>query len=148
MVFTREFLLYDISNEFDTDGSGKITREEFRNHMRNDTMVSYMASVGLELHDVEHLGQNAWSFRVLEAAAQMHFFRTVAGEDQEVSIDRFVEGCMAMRGHATALDVQRQLFESKRLEDNLNAFRKEARESWSKVQKLLHRACKSEEIRS
>ena len=23
-----------------------------------------------------------------------HFFRTVAGEDQEVSIDRFVEGCM------------------------------------------------------
>ena len=24
-----------------------------------------------------------------------HFFRTVAGEDQEVSIDRFVEGCMA-----------------------------------------------------
>ena len=96
-----------------------------------------------------------------------HFFRTVAGEDEEVSIDRFVEGCMArtpdvragklqtcsglllplplllhaptgiaaisssqylafspqlmskccleaskaMRGNATALDVQRQLFE-------------------------------------
>eukprot|EP00913_Durusdinium_trenchii_P018409 g17294.t1 len=107
----------ELCKEFDTDGSGMITREEFRNHMRNDSMVSYMASVGLEMHD-----------------------------DQEVTIDRFVEGCMAMRGNATALDVQRQLFESKRLEDNLNAFRKEARESWAKVQKLLHRACKSEEI--
>jgi len=103
-----------LCKEFDTDGSGTVTREEFRRHMRNDTMVSYMASVGLELHDVEH------------------FFRTVAGEDQEVSIDRFVEGCMAMRGHATALDVQRQLFESKRLEDNLNGFRKETRETMSK----------------
>jgi len=111
-----------LCKEFDTDGSGTITREEFKRHMRNDTMVSYMASVGLEMHDVEH------------------FFRTVAGEDQEVSIDRFVEGCMAMRGHATALDVQRQLFESKRLEDQLNAFRKECLDTMSKVQKLLVKA--------
>ena len=36
--------------------AGLITREEFRMHMRNDAMVSYMASVGLEMHDVELLG--------------------------------------------------------------------------------------------
>lgn len=117
-----------LCKEFDTDGSGTVTREEFRRHMRNDTMVSYMASVGLELHDVEH------------------FFRTVAGEDQEVSIDRFVEGCMAMRGHATALDVQRQLFESKRLEDNLNGFRKETRETMSKVERLLVKALSKSDV--
>lgn len=117
-----------LCKEFDTDGSGTVTREEFRRHMRNDQMVSYMASVGLELHDVEH------------------FFRTVAGEDQEVSIDRFVEGCMAMRGHATALDVQRQLFESKRLEDNLNGFRKESRETMSKVEKLLVKALSKTDV--
>lgn len=33
-----------------------------------------------------------------------HFFRTVAGEDQEVSIDRFVEGCMAVWSQGAGLD--------------------------------------------
>lgn len=51
--------------EFHSASSFDVSRDSFR------TLRSYMASVGLELHDVEHLGQNAWSFRVLEAAAQM-----------------------------------------------------------------------------
>ncbi|CAJ1363100.1 unnamed protein product [Effrenium voratum] len=108
-----------LCNQLDTDGSGTITKAEFKKHMRSEQMVSYMSSVGLEMHDVEH------------------FFRTVAGEDQEVSIDRFVEGCMAMRGNATSLDVQRALFECKNLASDFTAYRKEMRESIIQVQKAL-----------
>ena len=44
-----------------------------------------------------------WALRVLSIATcpSRHFFRTVAGEDQEVSIDRFVEGCMAWSSRLT-----------------------------------------------
>jgi len=108
--------------QLDTDGSGTITKSEFKKHMRSDVMVSYMSSVGLEMHDVEH------------------FFRTVAGEDEEVGIDRFVEGCMAMRGNATALDVQRQLFECKRIADAIKSLKSETGENMSKVQLMLARA--------
>ncbi|CAE6923882.1 cac [Symbiodinium natans] len=111
-----------LCNQLDTDGSGTITKSEFKKHMRSDVMVSYMSSVGLEMHDVEH------------------FFRTVAGEDEEVSIDRFVEGCMAMRGNATALDVQRQLFECKRLSDAIRALKRETSENMGKVQWILSKA--------
>ncbi|CAE7661253.1 CACNA1G [Symbiodinium pilosum] len=111
-----------LCNQLDTDGSGTITKTEFKKHMRSDVMVSYMSSVGLEMHDVEH------------------FFRTVAGEDEEVSIDRFVEGCMAMRGNATALDVQRQLFECKRLSDAIKALKRETTENMCKVQWMLSKA--------
>ncbi|CAE7816328.1 Scn5a [Symbiodinium sp. CCMP2456] len=111
-----------LCNQLDTDNSGTITKTEFKKHMRSDVMVSYMSSVGLEMHDVEH------------------FFRTVAGEDQEVSIDRFVEGCMAMRGNATALDVQRQLFECKRLSDAIKSLKREHSENMSKVQWILLKA--------
>ncbi|CAE7233216.1 unnamed protein product, partial [Symbiodinium microadriaticum] len=111
-----------LCNQLDTDNSGTITKSEFKKHMRSDVMVSYMSSVGLEMHDVEH------------------FFRTVAGEDQEVSIDRFVEGCMAMRGNATALDVQRQLFECKRLSDAIRSLKREHSENMGKVQWILLKA--------
>eukprot|EP00439_Symbiodinium_sp_Y106_P050190 s2020_g6.t1 len=111
-----------LCNQLDTDNSGTITKTEFKKHMRSDVMVSYMSSVGLEMHDVEH------------------FFRTVAGEDEEVSIDRFVEGCMAMRGNATALDVQRQLFECKRLSDAIKSLKREHSENMGKVQWILSKA--------
>jgi len=61
--------------QLDHDHKGHISLEEFQNNMTNETMVAYMASVGLEIHDVEL------------------FFRVVAGHDQTVvGIDEFVDG--------------------------------------------------------
>jgi hypothetical protein len=79
----------------DDDKSGFITWKEFEKNMHNEVMVAYMASIGLEVHEVSL------------------FFHVVAGagEEGEVSIDRFVEGCMQMKGGASGIDMQRQLFE-------------------------------------
>jgi len=77
----------------DRDKKGKISLDEFKRAMKNGVLVAYMASVGLEIHDVEF------------------FFRSMAGssEAEEVDVNAFVEGCMTMKGSATALDVQKQI---------------------------------------
>jgi len=88
----------------DTDRSGAISYNEFLESMSNELMVSYMASVGLEVHDVEL------------------FFKSVAGcqsLDEEIEIEKFVEGCLAMKGSATALDMRKQMFDMESLTDKL-----------------------------
>merc|ERR550537_732928 len=53
-------------------------------------MVSYMISIGLEVHDIDM------------------FFQAVGGKyTSEIDLDTFVEGCMTMRGSATCLDVNK-----------------------------------------
>eukprot|EP00931_Biecheleriopsis_adriatica_P003955 TRINITY_DN10569_c0_g3_i1.p1 TRINITY_DN10569_c0_g3~~TRINITY_DN10569_c0_g3_i1.p1 ORF type:complete len:721 (+),score=117.48 TRINITY_DN10569_c0_g3_i1:74-2236(+) len=113
MIFEAQKKLQDQVEEFrdlcvklDSDNSGKISQEEFKEHMKNPVMVSYMSTVGLELHDVQH------------------FFRVVAGNEREVDIDRFVEGCMAMKGSATALDVHKQIYESRKIQHKLDSMTK------------------------
>ena len=60
--------------------------------MKDPRIVAYMSSVGVSVHDVEHL------------------FKIVANANKEVDIERFVDGCMAIKGGATALDMQKQLY--------------------------------------
>jgi hypothetical protein len=93
-----------LCNRLDTDGSGQISFEEFTQCMQDERMVSYMASVGLEVHDVEL------------------FFKIVANtetKDDQISIDQFVEGCMSMRGSASGLDMQKSLYEQTKLQGRL-----------------------------
>merc|ERR1712192_3247 len=95
----------EICHLLDLDESGTISLEEFKQNMLNPTMVAYMFAVGLEVHDVEL------------------FFRTMSGgsgaadawANEPIDIDVFVEGCMAMKGYATTLDVQKQLYETREL---------------------------------
>eukprot|EP00931_Biecheleriopsis_adriatica_P003954 TRINITY_DN10569_c0_g2_i1.p1 TRINITY_DN10569_c0_g2~~TRINITY_DN10569_c0_g2_i1.p1 ORF type:complete len:718 (+),score=127.25 TRINITY_DN10569_c0_g2_i1:74-2227(+) len=109
MIFEAQKKLQQQVEEFrslcvklDTDESGKISEEEFKEHMKNPFMISYMSQVGLELHDVQH------------------FFKVVASDAEEVDIDHFVEGCMAMKGSATALDVHKQIYESRKIREQLD----------------------------
>merc|ERR1712113_1279802 len=81
----------------DLDQEHGITLAEFKEAMKNEYLVSYMASSGLALHDVEL------------------FFRCVAQEGESVDIDMFVEGCMVMKGPATRLDVQKTMFENRKI---------------------------------
>merc|ERR1712060_428515 len=90
-----------IMNLLDLDGSGKLSWEELNDSMASETMLAYMASVGLELHDLRLF------YNVL----------TDYGDCEEgVDVERFIEGCMAMRGTATSMDMQKQLFETTRLQ--------------------------------
>ncbi len=50
-------------------------KDEFVSCMKNPRIVAYMSSVGVSVHDVQHL------------------FKIVANENDEVDIDRFVDGC-------------------------------------------------------
>lgn len=88
--------LWRICMVLDRSHKGTITREDFNVMLENQVFVSYMSSLGLDIHDVER------------------FFSTVAGCEKggEVSIDRFVKGAISMRGTATSVDMQRQLFET------------------------------------
>merc|ERR1712113_155119 len=86
-------------------------------------MISYMGSVGLEIHDVE-----------------LFFHTLTGGECKEVPIDVFAEGCLAMKGVANGLDMQQQLHQTrmlyermKQLIDKQNTFEKECREKLNRV---------------
>merc|ERR1712056_171254 len=68
-------------------------------------MVTHMASIGLQIHDVEH------------------FFEAVAGGlNEEVDFDQFVRGCMAMKGMATTLDLERSMYELRQFEHRFMNF--------------------------
>lgn len=93
-----------LCRHLDEDNSGTISFEEFVQSMQDDRMVAYMASVGLEVHDVELF------FKIVTNAA-----------NEEITIDQFVEGCFSMRGQATGLDMQKSLFETSKLNMRLQA---------------------------
>lgn len=95
-----------LCKRLDTDSSGSITFEEFLECMEDERMVSYMATVGLEVHDVELF------FKIVAKASS---------NDDRVDIDKFVEGCMSMRGGASGLDMQKSLYETSRLQARLRA---------------------------
>mmetsp|Transcript_66846 Transcript_66846/g.157486 ORF Transcript_66846/g.157486 Transcript_66846/m.157486 type:complete len:582 (+) Transcript_66846:25-1770(+) len=88
----------------DLDSSGFISLDEFVKCMKDPRIVAYMSSVGMSVHDVEYL------------------FRVVANEDSEVEIDRFVDGCMAIKGSATALDMQKQFYHIQQLSSTLKSW--------------------------
>jgi hypothetical protein len=95
----------------DAGHDGMITWEAFEGHMHDEVMVAYMASVGLEVHEVEL------------------FFKIVCGaaDEGKVSIDRFVDGCMQMKGAATGIDVQKQLFEFSLLHEDVKSIHEDVK---------------------
>ena len=107
----------DLCKRIDTDNSGWITFNEFVKCMEDEQMVMYMASVGLEVRDVDL------------------FFKIVAnapGADHRVDIDKFVEGCMSMRGYASGVDMQKTLYEIAQLYDRLEAMENNVTEQMSR----------------
>eukprot|EP00928_Gymnodinium_smaydae_P020336 TRINITY_DN17862_c1_g1_i1.p1 TRINITY_DN17862_c1_g1~~TRINITY_DN17862_c1_g1_i1.p1 ORF type:complete len:914 (-),score=216.55 TRINITY_DN17862_c1_g1_i1:106-2787(-) len=111
-----------LCRHFDSDQTGTISFDEFVTCMQSERMVSYMASVGLEIHDVEM------------------FFKIVAGagDYDEVNIDRFVEGCMSMKGQASGLDMQRELFQTCNLFRYVREFDQHVQLRLDDMQNLAH----------
>mmetsp|Transcript_92658 Transcript_92658/g.188707 ORF Transcript_92658/g.188707 Transcript_92658/m.188707 type:complete len:110 (+) Transcript_92658:2-331(+) len=91
----------------DRDNSGTISRDEFQRHLRSGKLKAHLVVLGLDIKDAE-------SFFDMMAG--------VAGDDEEVSIDEFVQGCHKLKGGATGVDVQQLMYETKRLHKDLGNF--------------------------
>lgn len=88
----------------DKDGTGTISRAEFLDAMESELMSSYMAAVGIEVRDV------ALFFDLIGLSDKK------GTSHDEVSIDKFVDGCMAMKGFATNLEMQKLVTELHKLQ--------------------------------
>jgi len=78
----------------DQDGTGKISRDEFLEMMGKEVVHAYMESIGMQVTQAEM------------------FFDLLSGHGQdEVDADRFVQGCMNMKGTAKSIDMQIQRYE-------------------------------------
>merc|ERR1712032_1506954 len=89
--------LEELCKVMDTDTNGKITVEEFTRAMLDPQVQGRLVLLGLDIRDTET------------------FFRMIVdgGDDLEVYIEDFVNGCMKLKGEATSLDIQVLMFKTK-----------------------------------
>eukprot|EP00913_Durusdinium_trenchii_P023959 g22501.t1 len=106
--------LRELFFKMDLDHSGRISWEDLEG-MLDSNIVAFMGSIGLEVTDAEFL------------------WKLVAGEDGDLEITTFVDTCMAVRGQASTLDVQKQLLSIERISETLREWE---RRFWP----LLHEA--------
>jgi len=100
--------LKKLSDFIDVDCTGTISWQEFEESMSNESMIAYLASVGLEVHDMEM------------------FFQIIGGsKTTELSISDFIEGCMMVKGNATSLDMQRTSCEINLLKDEVTKMKRD-----------------------
>merc|ERR1712039_856601 len=80
----------------DADGSGDISMEEFRAHIKDDKVQALLAMLELEPED-------AWAlFRLLDRDDSDH-----------IDEAEFIQGCLAMRGSARSIDLAKHAFDQK-----------------------------------
>lgn len=132
----KQFL--EVVQAMDRNHDGRISWHEFNACMSNSALLAYMASIGIEVHDVQL------------------FFNTVAKKRQDangkveqyVIIEDFVEGCMHMKGNATAIDMQRQLFEVHQLSEQLADFQSSTNAWFEQIEYRMNEKFKSSERRA
>jgi hypothetical protein len=103
----KEFTV--LSNILDPEGSGSISWEAFFDLMHNEVLIAYMATSGLEIHNVRA------------------FFEILTGSrtKERVSVPTFIEKCMQMKGQASGIELRRVLFELRLLQGDVCRARKE-----------------------
>jgi len=114
----------------DKDGDGRIDWGEFTRMMENEVFVTYMASVGLEVHDVELF---------FEAISDHDDKSESIGADHDgsISIDQFVQGCMHMRGVASAIDMQKMLLHTDKMHAKIKEYQKDTRSRFKNIESNL-----------
>lgn len=101
--------LRSMIKEMDTENTGRISSKQFMQHMQNRNMVALFSSAGIRVNDAKLF------FEMLSS---------VNGGDS-IDINTFVDGCMAVKGTATSLDMQRQLFEQRNMFARLQQFERD-----------------------
>jgi len=97
-----------VFEEADADHSGTISWTEFRGYLKNDRVKAYLATQQLDAFDARTL------FDILNV-----------GADEEISLDKFIVGCMRLKGMARSVDVVAVLQETRSVSRRLKALMRE-----------------------
>jgi len=100
-----------IFEEADADGSGTISWGEFKGYLENDRVKAYLATQQLDAFDARTL------FDILNV-----------GEGEEISIDKFIVGCMRLKGMAKSVDLLAVLNETREVSRRLKVLARELEE--------------------
>jgi Ca2+-binding EF-hand superfamily protein len=87
-----------IFEDADLDGSGTLSWEEFQSHLTNERIRAYFASLQLDISEAKAL------FVLLDVE-----------KNGEVPIEKFILGCLRMRGDAKSIDVNMILYENEKM---------------------------------
>jgi len=117
-----------IFKAMDPNNSGMITRSKFLRCMEKPAVLTYMASIDVAVDDVELF---------FDTVVQPRQNEDGDNEEAEVPIEKFVEGCMHMKGTATAIDMQRQLYETSLLHADMRRFRTAFRHDFQHIESLV-----------
>jgi len=113
MKHAKEFL--HLCKVMDADYNGTISRAELKESMKNELIFSFMAAHGIELREVDIF---------------FDMIGNMGAKNDEIPIERFVEGCMTLKGAATNFDVQK-------LTLHVDAIQSEMRQGWAHINDLL-----------
>merc|ERR1719456_593943 len=109
-----------IFEEADADDSGTLSWDEFESHLMNDRVRAYFASLELDISEARAL------FVLLDVE-----------ETDEVPIEKFINGCLRMRGDAKSIDVNMILYENEKMLCKLTSFTDYAEEMFDRLEKGL-----------
>mmetsp|Transcript_111913 Transcript_111913/g.289173 ORF Transcript_111913/g.289173 Transcript_111913/m.289173 type:complete len:247 (+) Transcript_111913:2-742(+) len=124
LMANKEFYVNRIKEIFktiDTDGSGGLTIQEFRQHLGDDSIVAYFESLELDVTDVWTL------FKLLDT-----------DEGNVIDLDEFVTGCMRLKGPAKCMDVAGMNQEHKWMSKKLARFMRRTEMRLQELQAQVH----------
>jgi len=104
----------------DADDSGTLSWEEFESHLSDERVKAYFKSLELDTSEARAL------FILLDVE-----------ENNEVVIDKFVDGCMRMRGDAKSIDVNMLLYENEKMLCKVSSFTEYAEEQFDNINREL-----------
>eukprot|EP00747_Dinoflagellata_sp_TGD_P085867 gnl/TRDRNA2_/TRDRNA2_163048_c0_seq1.p1 gnl/TRDRNA2_/TRDRNA2_163048_c0~~gnl/TRDRNA2_/TRDRNA2_163048_c0_seq1.p1 ORF type:complete len:317 (+),score=47.48 gnl/TRDRNA2_/TRDRNA2_163048_c0_seq1:2-952(+) len=94
-------------SELDTDGSGALSVQEFKQHLNDPAVEACFATLDLDAAD-------AWTL-----------FQMLDTEDAgEIDIDQFVMGCLRIKGNAKSIDMAKLMSDSNVVLSQLRAIRR------------------------
>merc|ERR1719330_1458090 len=99
--------LVSLIHEIDADGSGTVSLEELTEALEKPLVAQKFEMLGITIRDVRRF------FSTL----------TVLSKDVEVSVEDFTRGCLRMRGHASAMDMQTVQFQVSEVSKTLRQLR-------------------------
>lgn len=111
-----------IFEEADTDGSGTIAWNEFRQYMENDKVKAYLASQQLDAYDARTL---------------FDIIRGGQGGNGVLTVENFIVGCQRLKGMAKEVDLLAVLQETRAVRKALKSLSKELGSGASKTSTLL-----------
>jgi len=105
----------------DENGDGKLSREEFKEILKDDWAKSFFVTLGLDMQDTTQL------FELLDP-----------NKEDEIDIEDFVQGAMRFKGQARSIDVCAILFKSKELAKTMEGLVQFVEEHFDKLDYYFH----------